>query len=131
MTKSLPWLAAACLALAAWTPIAGATVPTEAAIGAFSCAVPQSQQAKFADRLRKFSARNGFEVDISTPASGATTIQIWRMDLMVIGDNAASPDIFQVRIYAGSPKLPPADSMTHRVLRDLRHSLAEVASCHL
>lgn len=126
------------LRIAVYTLVAFATAlsttPAEAAeapLGGFSCTVPQSAQSKFTDRLRRFSARNGFEIEVANSASGTTTIQIWRQELMAIADNTSAPGVFQVRIYAGSPQFKPANSMTQRVFHDLRRSVAEVADCRL
>ena len=118
------------LALAAiigTTQVAAAETP----LGAFECTVSQTAQSEFTDRIRRFSARNAFEIEVATSASGTTTIHIWRQDLMAIAENSASPDTFQVRVYSGNPQSLPANSMTHRVLHDLRRAAAAVVDCRL
>ena len=132
MTLPFLWPRAVCTLLAfALLSTATVAAAAEVPLAAFSCTVPQSAQAKFTERLRRFSARSGFEIERSTSASGAVTIQIWRQELMAIGDNTIAPDTFQLRIYPGSPKFKPANSMTQRVFHDLRRAVAEVADCRL
>lgn len=102
---------------------------SQAPIRTLRITIDKSQREELFDQFRKFSEKNGFEIQINDYGTGGESYLVWmsRDDITINASiNRHDPNIVSIGIFAKYPGYPVNEGTVDDLLNDLKSFIGEI-----